>query len=232
MNDPTRSKASTRANASDGSVEAPSMPVNRWRKAVRFAFRKLETLKVYVSWIAGSELRRSEGHPKLPDGLSMTRLHEYPNVDDLLSRAEGLSRAFVERALERGDIAAGIKTADGTIIAYVWRTFTEAAHTNVVWVRVKRPTVYGYKAFTDANYRGQRLSAAITQELDRICLQRGAQNRLALIALYNEDSIKAEYHRGSKSIGYVAFFDWGPCRFTLRTPAVKRAGLELFWRAA
>ena len=202
------------------------------RRALYYALRRLESrLKVYLVWIAGSELCPHPDPQKLPDGLSLTLLHEYPDVDSLLSASEGLSRSFVESAFERGDVAAGIKAADGTIVAYVWRTFTQAAHQNGVWVRVRPPTVYGYKASTHPNYRGQRLSAAITQELDRICLERSAEKRLALIPLYNEASIKAEYHRGSRAVGYAAFFDWGRYRFAFHAPAVKRAGLELFWPA-
>lgn len=231
-NPPRGFKAHPTTASYRGSVGKSSTSGKRVRRALHYALRKLEThLNVYIVWIAGSELRPSDGLHKLPDGLSMTLLHEHPHVDSLLSTSEDLSQTFVKSAFERGDIAVGVQTDDGTLVAYVWRTFTQAPYTNGVWVRVRRPTVYGYKAFTHPNYRGQRLSAAITQELDRICLERAAERRVALIAPYNQASKKAEYHRGSSSVGYAALFDWGRCRFTFHTAAVKRAGFKLFWPA-
>lgn len=133
-------------------VGEPSISGTRVRRALYYALRKLETrLKVHIVWIAGAELRPSDRPQELPDGLSMTLLHEHPRVDSLLSTSEGLSLSFIKGAFERGDIAAGIQAAGGTLVAYVWRTFTQAPHTNGVWVRVRRPTVYGYKAFTHPN---------------------------------------------------------------------------------
>ena len=69
--------------------------------------------------------------------------------------------ANVDASLDRGNICAAAFDRD-RMVAYVWRSFSTAPHTDGLWVTFERPYRYGYKAFTAPAYRGQHLQDALS----------------------------------------------------------------------
>lgn len=166
----------------------------------------------------------------LPEGLQIRVLNREDCHASWCASNHQLSRKFLVDALARGDVGAAVFEGE-QVVAFVWRTFSEAPFRGDVWVKVASPAVYGYKAYTDPRYRGMRLSSHLTATLNRICLERGAQNRIAAIVPHNRSSIQAELHRGSRYLGLAVYWQFAGIRRKWLSSAVKAAGYDYFWKS-
>ncbi len=189
--------------------------------------RLLKLLGVRLYVVRSRALRRDPPAPQLPpdlrvgiiDAATLLRATEDPELR--------LPRDFVESALARGDVAFGAMHG-GRLVAYMWRTFTDAPHENGLWVRSRLPYRYGYKAFTHPSYRGQHLNAAISFSSDGYFLERGYTHDVGFVDIWNRSSIATGKYKGNSVIGYAGYLIWfGRC-LPFHTPGVKRTGFEFF----
>ncbi len=194
---------------------------------MRLMWRLQYHLGIHVCLVRTRRLRSDAPDTKLPPEISLALIDR----DALLRASEdpvlSMTHEFVETALERGDVVFGAFDGD-RVVAYMWRTFTAAPHTDGLWVRVSKPYRYGYKAFTHPDYRGQRLNAAISFFSDAYFLARGYTYDIGFVDVHNMSSIATRKYKGNVAIGYAGYLNWfGRC-LPYRTPRVKRSGFEFF----
>lgn len=134
----------------------------------------------------------------------------------------GLSRNFLERAFERGDICVGA-FEDGRLVAYTWRSLDLAPVEEGLWLQLVQPGCrYGYKALVLDDYRGQRLNETVRYFYDREMVAMGIRQNVAYIDLHNLPSLRA--HRGLRRqrVGYAGYFRAGRVWLTFRSPRVRQ----------
>ena len=138
-----------------------------------------------------------------------------------------LDPAFVEPAIERGDVAVG-GFVDGELVAYAWRSTTAAPHTQDLWVRVGKPYCYSYKSFTRPTWRGRRLGPALLNFSDKVMLGQGFTHRAGFIATTNFPNLEATKYMRCEIVGrsaYIAIFG----RFAnFSSRGIKETGFEFF----
>ncbi len=189
---------------------------------------RLQThLGIHVCRVRTRRFRSDRPDMNLPRDISLAIIDR----DTLLRASEdpvlSMTREFVEAALERGDVAFGAFKGD-RVVAYMWRTYTAAPHVDGLWVRVNKPYCYGYKQFTHPDYRGQRLSTAVSQASEPYFRARGSNYSIGFIDIHNRSSLASDKGKGMVAIGHAGYLNWfGRC-FTYRTPRVKRTGFEFF----
>ena len=187
----------------------------------------LMLLGIRIYAVRSHVLGRSPAPPELPahlrvgivDSATLLRAAEDPEL--------GLSHDFVKFALARGDVAFGAMHGD-RLVAYTWRTFTEAPHEHGLWVRVRPPYRYGYKAFTHPSYRGLHLNAAISLSSDAYFLERGYTHHVGFVDIWNRASLATGKYKGNSVIGFAGYLRWFGRYVPFRTPGVKRTGFEFF----
>lgn len=130
-----------------------------------------------------------------------------------------LDSAFVEAALVRNDICIAAFHG-GRMIAFAWRSFGVAPHIKGVRVRVDQPYWYTYKMFAHPDFRGQRLSGALTLLGDVVAADRGRHVGVGFIDMRNEASLRANLRLGSKIVGYAGFLRAGSLLIPFHTPGV------------
>lgn len=134
---------------------------------------------------------------------------------------------FVRNAVARGDLAFG--AFDGSrLIGYIWRSIQCAPDADGVWVRVKRPYNYSYKAYTRPAYRGQRISPALFLYSDDEVRKLGYEYRVGFVGLTNHASLELSKHIGATIIGRAGYLAWFGKLFSFRSAAVKKIGFEFF----
>ncbi|NKB98983.1 MAG: hypothetical protein GKR90_10905 [Pseudomonadales bacterium] len=135
-----------------------------------------------------------------------------------------LPNNFLRGALVRGDkcLAAFV---DGKIVSFTWRAYGDAPHINNVWIRVKAPYRYSYKAYTRPEYRGQRIMD-VTRS-DAYCIKRGRTRNIGFIATHNFPSLRSSWRKANRvRLGYAGYFTFFGRHVFFRTPGVKLAGFE------
>jgi len=117
--------------------------------------------------------------------------------------ANGMSPAFLDEALAKGDECYAIMEGDA-IASYGWYARTPTAidppdlrlHFNAGYV-------YMYKGFTPPKYRGQRLHAiGMTRALESY-LSRGCKGLVSYVEANNFGSLKSVYRMGYVDIGRI-----------------------------
>lgn len=170
-------------------------------------------------------------HDNMVQGAEDVRI---ATADDLAQAAADpdidISAAFVDAALVRGDHCAAAFDGD-QMVAYVWRCFSRAPfhednHCNL-WISVRKPYRYGYKAFTDVAYRGRKLQDRVAILSDSICLDMGFTDAISLVESHNIASVRSDLGRGNRLIGYVVVAHLGGRTLIWRSPGAKRTGVEL-----
>lgn len=133
---------------------------------------------------------------------------------------------FIEAALERGDVCVGA-LVDGQVVAYTWRAYEKAPHTDGLWIRLKRPYRYSYKAFVKPEYRGLRILAPPVS--DPYCLARGYKYVLNFIERSNLPSL-ARHRRqeGYDHVGYALILTLFNRRFIYHSGGVRRIGFAFY----
>ena len=138
----------------------------------------------------------------------------------------GLDAADVDALLRRGDMCVAAFAGD-RMIAYVWRAFSIARWAPNVWVRFEKPYRYGFKGFTHPDFRGRRVSTALSFFSDRACAERGYSQAIALVEVHNLSSFAAEKHRQSVVVGYAGYVIFRGRPYPFRTRGVRKHTLRL-----
>ncbi len=150
--------------------------------------------------------------------------------EQLLRAAEdpdmGLDAKGIDELLSRGDRCTA--AFDGErMIAYVWRSFSSARWAPNVWVVFAKPYRYGYKSFTHPDYRGRRISTAMSLFMDRECIAAGYTHAISLIETHNFVSLAAERHRPAVNVGHVGYFSVRGRHYPFRTWGIRKHRFRL-----
>jgi len=184
-------------------------------------------LHIYSIWTR--PLTASPPDLNLPPGVSLRILDRATLLAASKDPELQMSRAFVESALARGDVAFG--AFDGTsLVAYDWRTLSAAPDWGGLWIKVDRPYRYAYKGFVRPKYRGRRINTAVAFFSDAYFLERGYTHGIYYVDVSNIPSLQASKYKGDKAVGFAGYVKWFGRYFTFRTPAVRKTGFELFLR--
>ncbi len=179
--------------------------IQRWGVA-RFLFAAVMRRLHRRLFICGVWVRPLS--PKTPDAAQRYSVRQ-PTRDELnraLADSElSLDRAFIDAALERGDICSSAFDGD-RLIAYGWRTLATAPHLDGLWVRCSKPYCYGYNAFTHPDYRGKHLSTGMTRMLDVYAAEQGFTHHIAFMSPDNYASVASMRHRDGRRIGWAGYF--------------------------
>ena len=192
--------------------------------AVKRAARRfgVHVYKVRVRPIAAGS-QSPPGHP----AISIRQI----KADELRELAEDvdldLPPDFVEEALVRGDLAFG--AFDGLqLVAYIWRSTDAAPDADGVWIRVRKPFNYSYKAYTRDSYRGQRIGPLLFIFSDEAMRKLGYEHRVGIVGITNYASLGMSKHTDSRIVGHAGYLAWFGKLMTFRSSAVKEIGLEFF----
>jgi hypothetical protein len=195
----------------------------------RFFRVAAQYLGIHVHVVRISEMADDRKYPSELPGIAY-RLIETEELYAASADPEmDLSQKFVERGIERGDLAFG--AFDGPLlVSFVWRAEAAAPHDHDIWVRVKSPYCYAYKSFTRPSHRGQHISPGVHICSDAEMAKRGYQYRAGFVEVSNWRSLAMGKHMASRIIGYAGYAQWfGKC-IPFRTRAVKAIGFEFFDR--
>lgn len=135
--------------------------------------------------------------------------------------ASGLSQAFLDQAEARGDVCIAAFDRD-EIVAYVWRSFSQAPHDDRVSVQVQAPYWYTYKMHTMPAYRGQRLAGLLTRYGDQVCHREGLKAGVGFVETHNYASLNANRHAGARAVGIAGYLWLFGRALPFRTPGVVR----------
>ena len=215
------------------SLENLKSDIRRWG-LVRSLFNRIlrrinQYLGIHIHVVRTADMSDNPQYPSIPANISLRLIPPTELPEVTANPALRLSPAFVNSAIERGDLAFG--AFDGPeLVSYVWRTLTQAPHHDDIWVRVTRPHCYAYNSFTLPNYRGQKISPAVHLLSDTEMFKRGYTKRAGFIALANSASLSMGKHMGSRRIGYAGYVNWFGWFIPFRTNAVRNICFEFFQR--
>ncbi len=205
--------------------------VRRWGFARSLYIRAMRRVTRYLGFFIyhlGSYEMVS--NPEIPCRLPNITYRELSR-DDLQKASEDpeqhLTMEFVDAALERGDIAFG--AYDGSdLVSYVWSSSTSAPHAHGVWVRMKPPHAYGYKALTRADLRGHRLAPSVLLFANAKMLSQGYKYRTGYIATTNFSNKQSGRSLGGVPVGWAGYLKVFGHILVFRTPKAKKIGFEFF----
>ena len=144
------------------------------------------------------------------------------NAEELMRAAhelpDQLTAAFIESALDRGDICAAAFVG-ASIIAWQWSSFTTAKVNDKLWIGFDRPYRYGYKGFTRPEYRGQRIAQRVMRFADSECLRRGYTHTVVYVETHNYASLANLKRLGNRCVGYAGYFRLLNLYMPFRTPS-------------
>lgn len=166
----------------------------------------------------------------MDDGLTLRRATRADLVAASDENPDQLSPAFVSDALERGDFC--VAAFDGPrMVAWTWASVDTAPHGDGVWVKVQPPYEYGYKSFTNPEYRRRRIIGRISLLRDRIAADIGCTQNVGFIETHNFVSVKSNQRLGSRLVGYAGYFRVFGRVFPFRTPGVVKHTFRFYPRA-
>lgn len=168
----------------------------------------------------------NDGVAKIP-GIVIREL----DADELPTLARDpelrLALDFVHAANKRGDRAFG--AFDGPkLVAYAWRSVSTAPHEHDIWVRVRRPYSYSYKAFTIPRYRGRGIAPALILLADMRMLELGFTHRVGFVSTTNFSSVALSDHIQSEWVGLAGYIRKPRRPVIFHSAAVKSTGFEFF----
>jgi hypothetical protein len=141
-----------------------------------------------------------------------------------------LTRSFIDAAAARGDCCAAVLDRHGAIVAYDWRAFEGPTPIDGRFaVEFRHPgQVYGYKMFTDAQYRGQGLQLFSLWHFEAWLLGLGFTHTIGYVATQNLASRRAlAKAEGQQTVGFAGYFRLFGRYVTFRTPGARRFGFRL-----
>lgn len=118
----------------------------------------------------------------------------------------------------------------GRLLGYTWLAFGVTRYAGGVSIRFDGRFRYSYKSFVRPECRGQRIAQALHALADRPDLRRGRSYALNFVELDNHPSLAALERAGSRTLGYAAYAKCFGMVVAVRSPAVKRAGIQLYGR--
>lgn len=155
------------------------------------------------------------------------------SADELMHAArevpEQISAEFIESALGRGDICAAAFRGS-SMIAWQWSSFSTAQVHGRLWVKFEHPFRYGYKGFTRAEYRGQRIAQRVMRFADSECLGRGYTHTIVYVETGNHASLANLRRLGNRCVGYAGYVRLFNTYLPFRTPGVKNHAFRFYVR--
>jgi GNAT superfamily N-acetyltransferase len=194
----------------------------------RFRDRVLESLAwrlgLRVLLVMSRDMARSG--PPQERGLEL-RLLDGPQVlalaaDPALDLREAWAREVIELP---GGCSAAFR--DGVPVAYAWFALQCAPDRDGLWVRVPTRCAYRYKAFVRPEFRNQGIVRQLNRFNDRLCIERGCDRAVSLVAAQNAPSLASAKGIGTRPVGVI--FSWRLLGRTLvvHSPGARRLGLRL-----
>ncbi len=207
-----------------------------WRTEFdRWGLRRFVYLRLMSKlrrWLVLSEVRiraQNAGASELGSSIDGCTVR-LADRDDLIAAARdprfGLVPADIDAALTRGDICAAAFAGE-RMVSYVWRSFSSARYGDDLWVEIQKPYRYGYKGFTQPEYRGRHIQNTVALFTDALCVARGHTHSLSLIETHNFASIQSEDRRHSQTAGWVGYIKIFGRTHAFRSPGARRTGLRL-----
>lgn len=212
---------------------------SEWKSDLnRWGFRRFLHLRLMSKlrrWLVLSQVRL-----RIQDAAASERANSVAGCtvrladrDNLLAAARdpefGLVPADIDAALARGDICAAAFEGD-RMVSYVWRSFSSARYGDDLWVEIQKPYRYGYKGFTQPEYRGRHIQNTVALFTDALCVARGHTHSLSLIETHNFASIISEQRRHSEVVGWVGYLKIFGRTYPFRSPGARRTGIRM-WHA-
>jgi hypothetical protein len=191
------------------------------RGVMRLLRHHLFLVKVYVRDL------HTERKPDSPPGFSA----RFATREELMTAAQNpglqLEPESIDRALGRGDLCVAAFHGDD-LVAYLWRSTTQAPHNDRIWVETRKPYRYGYKSLTLEAYRGQHIPEWLAPTGSDVFTEQGYTWSIGFVETRNFSSRRSEARRGSIAIGHAGYLRLFGKIIPFRTPAVRRAGFRFF----
>jgi hypothetical protein len=132
---------------------------------------------------------------------------------------------FVAAARARGDLC--LAAYDGErLAAFFWRSFSTAPVAEDLWIRVTPPCRYGYKAFTEVDYRGRHLQQRLTEISDVMGLDRGCTHTVSFVETHNFPSLIAATREEVRLVGYAGYVRLFGRVMPFHSPGARRHGIR------
>ena len=215
-----------------GSPEGQALGMSRPGPAgLSFLSRNLERLERFLGLHVLEVLYRDLETPPLVPLPSQYAVRLMDREEALaLSRdpAFDITERMVDTAYSTGGGCVG--AFDGREVAGCsWFAFRDTPYDRRgAMVRVPGDSMYRYKAFVRPIHRGAHLSAKLFHEGGRLARHAGRRHSFALVALYNERSLKASRAAGRQRLGRVVMLNKGPFFLAWHSRAVRDFGIALY----
>ena len=184
-------------------------------------------LGIHVYLLRVREQKVADSLPQEADGFVFRRI-EADKLRELCQQPDlDLAPAFVEAAIERGDVAFGVFYGN-ELGSYAWRSVTSAPHTDEIWARLKPPYCYSYKQFTPPAYRGRRLGTTTALFADSEMCKRGYTHVAGYVSMTNYASIAMGNANNSEIIGRGIYLSWFGQLFQFRSKRLREIGFEFY----
>jgi GNAT superfamily N-acetyltransferase len=208
-------------NSSAGELKHQKPREHRGSWFIRWFVAGLRRMRGYlfISRVLVRELQLGTLSGNVGHGLSIREANEMDLQRGLIDLPDELDPLFIAEARARGDVCLAAFHSE-RMIAFVWRSFSDAPHVDGIWVRIDTPYWYTYKMYSHPDFRGQRLSGQLTLLGDSVCADRGRTKGVGFIEIGNTASMRANLRLGSRTIGFAGYLRLGGCVFPFRTPGV------------
>ena len=141
--------------------------------------------------------------------------------------AYGLTEAFINRAMAKGDECYGILDGD-CLTSYGWYSNLPTVLTDHLFLRFDRSYMYMYSGFTHRNYRGMRLHACgMMRSLGRY-LALGFKGLVAYVEENNTRSLRSTYRMGYRDFGKIYILKVLNKTFFHLSKGCERYGMDIF----
>jgi L-amino acid N-acyltransferase YncA len=133
------------------------------------------------------------------------------------TKANGLSREFLDWALQRGDRCYGLM--DGArLAAYGWYSMRPTEIMPALVLHYDPSYVYMYKGFTHPDYRGQNLRGVGMAKAAQAFTHQGKKGLISYVESHNYPSLHSCHRIGYKVFGSIWIIGYHEHYLTGRTP--------------
>ena len=112
------------------------------------------------------------------------------------------------------------------LVSYAWATSDAAPFSNALSINCQESR-YSFKAFTQPEFRGQRLSTVTSMYSDRVFIDMGICKAVSYTNFYNFSSIRTEKSKGNRYVGFAGYFNLFGFLVTFRSRGAKATGFQL-----
>ena len=138
--------------------------------------------------------------PRMPTRPFLSGFVQGPRLQELTAdKSYGMSPAFLERALAKGDRCFGV-FCDGKMISYVWYSDTQTWISHEMAVSFSPKYVYVYKSLTLADYRGQSFNGATMYLSLKQFAEQGLAGTVSYVDAVNLSSLKSIQRLGFQTL--------------------------------